>query len=323
MRIPCAIYRAGTSKPVLFTEDQLPGDARLRDQIVLEAFGASDVRQIDGLGGGDPRTSKVAYIGPSTVPDADVNYTFGYVGIGAPLIDYRGNCGNTSAAVGPFAVLRGLIRPVGPITCVRIYNTNTKKVIRAQFELRDDTPLHTASPVRTGEPSQAPAGPSSGTKVVLDFAGCHGSVTGRLLPTGRVRDKVRFPTLGVLEVSLVDAANPFAFVRAEDLGLRGSENGDGFVRHGALQKCEEIRATVADLLGIASYAEATHVSPGVPKVAVVAGPATYETVNGCVQASQVDVVARMTALQRPHSAFGATGAVCLAAAAQVDGTIVN
>jgi 2-methylaconitate cis-trans-isomerase PrpF len=131
MKIPCAIYRGGTSKPIFFLEHDLPKDPQKRDKIVLEAFGTPDVRQIDGLGGADPLTSKVAYIGAPTVPGTDINYTFGYVGIANPVIDYTGNCGNTSAAVGPFALLRDLIKPVEPVTKVRIYNTNTKKVILA------------------------------------------------------------------------------------------------------------------------------------------------------------------------------------------------
>ena len=120
MKIPCAIYRGGTSKPVFFMEDDLPKDAKKRDEMVLQAFGTPAVRQIDGLGGADPLTSKVAYISAPTVPGTDVNYTFGYVGIANPVIDYTGNCGNTSAAVGPFALMRGLIEPVEPITKVRI-----------------------------------------------------------------------------------------------------------------------------------------------------------------------------------------------------------
>jgi len=106
MKIPCAIYRGGTSKPIFFLEKDLPHDSKLRDHLVLSAFGSPDMRQIDGLGGADPLTSKVAYIGPPTIPNTDINYTFGYVGIVQPVIDYTGNCGNTSAAVGPFALLR-------------------------------------------------------------------------------------------------------------------------------------------------------------------------------------------------------------------------
>jgi 2-methylaconitate cis-trans-isomerase PrpF len=189
MKIPCAIYRGGTSKPIFFMEEDLPKDNKKRDQIVLEAFGSPDLRQIDGLGGADPLTSKVAYIAPPTVPDTDVNYTFGYVGIAQPVIDYTGNCGNTSAAVGPFALLRGLIQPVEPVTQVRIYNTNTKRTILAEFRVKDGQFLSEGDFKIDGVPG-------TGSKILLDFIGSGGSVTGKLLPTGKVRDEIKFPTLG-------------------------------------------------------------------------------------------------------------------------------
>lgn len=316
-KIPCAIYRGGTSKPIFFLEKDLPRDAKERDQAVLHAFGSPDVRQIDGLGGADPLTSKVAYIGPSTVRDADLNYTFGYVGIAQPVIDYAGNCGNTSAAVGPFALLRGLIEPIEPITKVRIYNTNTKKMILAEFEVRNGQFLSEGNFTIDGVPG-------SGSKILLDFIGSGGAVTGKLLPTGKAREEVKFPTLGTLEVSMVDAANPFVFVRARDLGLRGNEDMDEFGNNGAtLKKCEEIRCVAAEIMGIAKREEATSKSPGVPKIAVVAPPASYSTPNGRVETSQVDIIARMTALQKLHKAYAVTGAVCLGTAAKVDGTIVH
>lgn len=227
-----------------------------RDQVVLEAFGTPDVRQIDGLGGADPLTSKVAYIGTPTVPGTDINYTFGYVGIANPVIDYTGNCGNTSAAVGPFALLRGLIKPVEPMTNVRIYNTNTKKVILAEFQLENGELISEGDFRIDGVPG-------SGSKILLDFIGSGGSVTGKLLPTGKVREEVKFPKLGTLEVSMVDAANPFVFVRARDLGLKGNENMDEFGNNEAtLKKCEEIRSMVAEIMGIAKREEATTKSPG-------------------------------------------------------------
>ncbi len=317
MKIPCAIYRGGTSKPIFFLEKDLPRDSKLRDHLVLGAFGSPDLRQIDGLGGADPLTSKVAYIGPPTVPNTDINYTFGYVGIVQPVIDYSGNCGNTSAAVGPFALLRGLIEPKEPITKVRIYNTNTKKVIVAEFPVRDGQFLSEGSFRIDGVPG-------SGSKILLDFIDSGGSVTGKLLPTGKPKEEVKFPTLGALTVSMVDAANPFVFVRAKDLGIRGNETVDEITGNSELlRKCEEIRSVVAEIMGIAKKEEATQKSPGVPKIAFVSPPAAYQTPKGKVEASEVDVVARMTALQKLHKAYAVTGAVCLGAAAKIEGTIVN
>jgi 2-methylaconitate cis-trans-isomerase PrpF len=317
MKIPCAIYRGGTSKPIFFLEQDLPRDSKERDRAVLEAFGSPDVRQIDGLGGADPLTSKVAYIGPPSVADADIDYTFGYVGIRDPVIDYTGNCGNTSAAVGPFALLRGLIEAEEPVTKVRIYNTNTKKIIVGEFPVRD------GEFVSEGD-FRIDGVPGSGSKILLDFLDSGGAVTGKLLPTGKVKEEVKFPTLGTLTVSMVDAANPFVFVRATDLGMRDDATSDQIAAdEPLLKRCEEIRSVVAEIMGIAKKEDATRTSPGVPKIALISPPTTYQTPKGKVDARDVDVVARMTALQKLHKAYAVTGAVCLGAAAKVDGTIVN
>jgi 2-methylaconitate cis-trans-isomerase PrpF len=311
------MYRGGTSKPVFFLEKDLPGDAKKRDQVVLAAFGSPDMRQIDGLGGADPLTSKVAYIGPPTVPGTDINYTFGYVGIASPVIDYTGNCGNSSAAVGPFALLRGLIEPQEPITKVRIYNTNTKKVIVAEFQVRDGE-------FQSEGDFRIDGAPGTGSKILLDFLDSGGAVTGKLLPTGKAREEIKFPTVGKLTVSMVDAANPFVFLRASDLGLKGDETLEEIAGNDPLlKKCEEIRSVVAEIMGIAKKEDATRLSPGVPKIALISPPTTYQTPRGKVAASDVDVVARMTALQKLHKAYAVTGAVCLGAAAKVEGTIVN
>lgn len=317
MKIPCAIYRGGTSKPIFFLEKDLPRESKARDETVLAAFGSPDTRQIDGLGGADPLTSKVAYIGPPTIPGTDINYTFGYVGIAAPVIDYTGNCGNTSAAVGPFALLRGLIDAKEPIMKVRIYNTNTKKIIVAEF------------PVRGGEfqsegDFRIDGVPGAGSKILLDFLDSGGSVTGKLLPTGKVKEEIKFPTLGKLTVSMVDAANPFVFVRAKDLGMKDDATLEEIAANEPLlKKCEEIRSVVAEIMGIAKKEDATQKSPGVPKIALVSPPTAYQTPKGKVEARDVDVIARMTALQKLHKAYAVTGAVCLGAAAKIEGTIVN
>lgn len=317
MKIPCAIYRGGTSKPVFFLERDLPQDPKKRDHVILAAFGSPDMRQIDGLGGADPLTSKVAYMGPPTVPNTDVNYTFGYVGIASPVIDYTGNCGNSSAAVGPFSLLRGLIQPREPTTKVRIYNTNTKKVIVAEFPVRDGEFLSEGS-------FRIDGAPGTGSKILLDFINSGGSVTGKLLPTGKVKEEVKFPTIGTLTVSMVDAANPFVFVRAQDLGLQGNETLEEVAGNSSLLKqCEEIRSVVAEIMGIAKKEDATRLSPGVPKIALVSPPTAYMTPKGAVDASETDIIARMTALQKLHKAYAVTGAVCLGAAAKIEGTIVN
>jgi 2-methylaconitate cis-trans-isomerase PrpF len=135
--IRCSIVRGGTSKGIYILENDLPKEQPLRDQVILSIFGSPDVRQIDGLGGADPLTSKLAIIGPSTREGCDVDYTFGQVSFAIPSVDYKGNCGNISSGVGPFAIDAGLVAPVEPVTTVRIHLTNTDNVIIAEVPVKD------------------------------------------------------------------------------------------------------------------------------------------------------------------------------------------
>ena len=135
-QFPCTIMRGGTSKGVFLREQDLPRDSVLRERIILAIFGSPDFRQIDGLGGADSLTSKLAIIAPAREPDRDINYTFGAVGIDKAFVDYSANCGNISSAVGPYAVDKGLVKAVEPFTVVRIYNTNTKKMIHAKVPVK-------------------------------------------------------------------------------------------------------------------------------------------------------------------------------------------
>jgi hypothetical protein len=318
-KIPCVIMRGGTSKAVFFKEADLPPGPERRERVILSVFGSPDARQIDGLGGADPLTSKAAIIGPPSRPDADVDYTFGYVGITQASVDWKGNCGNISSAVGPYAIDEGIAKATDPVTTVRIYNTNTKKILIAEV------------PTRGGrfqpEGDYAIAGtPGTGAKIRLDFRETAGSVTGRLLPTGRVTDTLALDGGRTLTVSFVDCSNPFVFVRAAELGLTNTESVDEWAAHPtALKAMEEIRCAAAEILGIAKDRRiASKDSPGVPKVALVAPPRAFSTLSGKpVAAEAAHILARMTSLQRPHKAFAITGGVCLAVASRIPGTVVH
>jgi 2-methylaconitate cis-trans-isomerase PrpF len=318
-KISCVIMRGGTSKGVFFREADLPPSPERRERVILAVFGSPDVRQIDGLGGADPLTSKAAIIGPPSRPDADVDYTFGYVGITQASVDWKGNCGNISSAVGPYAVDEGIVRPADPITTVRIYNTNTKKLLIAEV------------PTRGGrfqpEGDYAIAGvPGTGAKIRVDFRETAGSVTGRLLPTGRPTDTLTLDGGRALTVSFVDCSNPFVFVRAADLGLTNTESVDEWIAHPtALVEMERIRCLAAEVLGIArDRRTASADSPGVPKVALVAPPRPFTALSGApVAAGDVHLLVRMTSLQKPHKAFATTGGVCLAVASRIPGTVVH
>lgn len=226
-RIPCVIMRSGTSKGIYLLSNDLPEDPEPRDKVILSIFGSPDSRQIDGLGGADPLTSKLAIISVSDREDADIDYTFGQVEIKKPYVDYSSNCGNISAGVGPFAIQQGLVRAVEPVTTVRIYNTNTKKVFVAEV------------PVKNGKP-QVKGGykvdgvPGTGARIGINMAGTIGAKTGRLLPTGNAMDTLDIKGFGLLPVSMLDAGSPMVFVRAKDLGLKGTESP---VRSTATPKC--------------------------------------------------------------------------------------
>lgn len=317
-RIRCAIYRGGTSKGVFLMENELPKDPEIRDQVILSIYGSPDPRQIDGLGGADSLTSKVAIIGRSSREDADVDYTFGQVSITAPLVDYKGNCGNISSAVGPFAIDEGLVKSVEPVTTVRIFNTNTKKVIEAEVPVRDGKAVSKGDYVIDGVTG-------AGARIMLKFLDSGGALTGKLLPTGNLKDEITLSDGTGLTVSLVDAANPAVFFKAADLGLTGIElpetvNGNPRL----LASIEEIRSIAAEMIGLANRGEATAKSPAVPKVAFVSPPCDYKTSDGrLIKAEQIDLVTRTMSMQKMHKAYAITGGVCTATAAKLEGTVVS
>ena len=315
-RIRAAIIRGGTSKGVYLLASELPKDPAVRDQVILAIYGSPDPRQINGLGGADPLTSKVAIIARSARPDADVDYTFGYVGIDKAVVDYDGNCGNISQGVGPFAVDEGLVPVNEPITKVRIFNTNTKKVIEAAVPVRDGKALTEGDFLVNGVPG-------TGAKIVLNFVNSGGSKTGKLLPTGNVVDKMELQDGRTIRVSLVDAANPAVFVQAVEIGFTGKElPKDTGANPKILEIMEEIRVKAALMMKIAPSPD--KVSPAVPKVAFVAPPQEYVTSTGkTIHAADCDLLARTKALAVMHKAYAVTGGICVGAAALIEGTVVN
>lgn len=318
MRVPCAIVRGGTSKGIFFKEHEIPKAGPLRDKFILRVFGSPDQRQIDGLAGANSLTSKVAIIGPSTREDADVDYTFGQVSFAAPVIDWKGNCGNISSAVGLYAVDEGFVKPVEPFTTVRIYNTNTDKMIYATVPVKDGKALS------EGE-YQIDGVPGTGARILLEFDDPAGSVTKKLLPTGNPKDVIDLGAKGKFTVSVVDAANPVVFLKAEELGLKGTElptEVEGMPE--VLSLIEEIRSVVAEKVGIVDDASlATKKSPAIPKIGFVSPKTDYKNPDGkIVSANDIDFVARLASMQKMHRAYMVTGGVCTGTAAKIEGSIV-
>jgi len=317
--LPCSIIRGGTSKGIYFLESVIPKDPELRDKAILSAFGSPDIRQIDGLGGANSLTSKVCIIGPSNRDDADVDYTFGQVILDKAKIDWRGNCGNLTSGVGVFAIAQNLLKPVEPHTTVRIYNTNTDKIILVTYPVKDGIVLSEGD-------FSIPGVPGKGAKLKVDFIEPSGSITGKLLPTGNPKDRIDLGEKGIFEVSIVDAGNPVVFLRAEDLGLKGTElptEVEGMSQKLAL--IEEIRSVVAEIIGLVTDRKlATSISPAYPKIGFVTTPKDYINPEGIhIKADEVDLTARLASMQKMHRAYMITGAVCTGAASKIEGTIVN
>lgn len=305
--------RGGTSRALFFHAADLPPDPRERDRVLLAALGSPDPygRQLDGLGGGISSLSKAVIIGPPSHREADADYTFAQVSVGDALVDYKGNCGNCTSAVGPFAIDERLVSAVEPLTTVRLFNTNTKKLVVARV------PVAGSEAAVDGD-FELQGVPGRGARIALDFLDPGGAATGRLLPTGKSRDTLDVPGVGAIEASLVDATNPVVFVRAKDLGLLGTDSPEAVDRDAALlSRLEAIRLAAAALMRIPG-------SPAIPKVAFVAPSASYRTLDGReIAVRDVDLVARVISMGKCHRAFALTAAMCLAVAARLDGTVVS
>lgn len=316
-KLRCVILRGGTSKGIYINSNELPQDPELRDAVIRAIYGSPDVRQIDGLGGADTLTSKLAIIGPPSRKDADVDYTFAQVGIDLPIVDFSGNCGNISSGVGPYAIDEGLVRAIEPVTTVRIHLTNTHKMIIAEV------PVSNGKAAVEGD-LQIDGVPGTGAKITLDFSDTQGAVTGRLLPTGNPVDVVQAGG-EKYDISIVDAGNPLVFIEAKQLGMSGIETPQEIEASASLMnKIEAIRGIAAEMLGLVKNKEAaSKESPYIPFFAIVSPPQDYTTFNNKeIKASGIDLTSRLLFMLRVHKAYPGTGTVCTGAAARIQGSVV-
>lgn len=315
MRVPVVVMRGGTSKGVFLNFENMPDNRLLWDDFLLDIMGSPDRRQIDGLGGANSLTSKVAIIKKSDLNDVDIEYTFAQISIVNNLVDFKGNCGNISSAVGPYAIEQGLVPAIEPITTVRIFNTNTKKMIIAEVEVENGR-------VKTEGMCSIPGVPGTGSPIYLSFPNAEGAVTGKLFPTGNPIDVIQLPK-GPIKVSIIDVANPLVFVNASDVGLTGSELPHEFTREKLLE-LEEIRSMAAEMCHFAAKEDATMKSPAVPKMTIIAPPLDYIDVTGIERkASDMDCRIRMMSMQEPHQALAISGAICTTAGAFLEDTILS
>jgi 4-oxalomesaconate tautomerase len=294
--IPCTLMRGGTSKGLFFHADDLPADPRQRDKVLLAVMGSPDARQIDGLGGAHPLTSKVAVISRSRRADADVDYLFLQVAVDQAQVSDSQNCGNLLAAVGPWAIERGLVLVAGGETAVRIHMVNTASLAVARVDTRQGAVQYEGGARIDGVPGTA-------APIALEFLDVAGSSCGRLLPTGNVVDRQ-----GGVEVTCIDNGMPVIIVRAADLGVAGAETPAQLEANGALKKrVEELRLALGERMNLGDVTRKT-----VPKVSLVSAPRAGGALSTATFIPH-----------RVHEAIGVLGAVSVATACVIPGSVAH
>jgi probable AcnD-accessory protein PrpF len=324
VRIPATYMRGGTSKGVFFRLDDLPHAAQtpglVRDQLMLRVVGSPDPygQQIDGMGSGTSSTSKVALISKSARAEHDVDYLFGQVAIDKPLVDWSGNCGNLSAAVGPFAIHAGFVDsvPARGVCTVRIWQATIGKTILAQVPITDGRVQETGDFELDGVTFPA-------AEVPLEF--CDPGADGAMFPTGNVIDELDVPELGIIHATLINSGIPTVFVDAASIGCTGTElQKDVNSNAVLLSTFERIRACGALKMGLINTIDQAATRPHTPKLAFVAPSTTYVTSSGLrVDRSSIDLSVRALSMGKLHHAMMGTCAVAIASAAAVPGTLVH
>lgn len=315
MKVPVVVMRGGTSKGVFLNFEHMPSNPLHWEDFLLDVMGSPDRRQIDGLGGANSLTSKAAIIKKSESPEFDVEYTFAQISIDNQMVDFKGNCGNISSAVGPYAIEQGLVPIQEPVTTVKIFNVNTQKLIIAEVEVENGH-------VKSEGSCSIPGVPGKGSPIYLSFTRAEGAVTGKLFPTGNPIDMIKTKDL-LIQVSIIDVANPLVFVRAQDIGLSGTELPNDYSQE-KLIELEEIRSIAAEMCQFSDKKSATVKSPAVPKMTLIAPPMDYVDLNGSERkASEMDLMIRMMSMQKPHQALAITGAICATAGAYLQETVLS
>lgn len=311
-RIKAAFIRGGTSKGLFFDARDLPEEQAARDAIFLRAIGSPDPngRQLDGLGGGISSLSKIVVVASSSEPGVDVDYTFGQVAVDAPIVEYAGNCGNLTSAVGPFAVDERMVKVANGDVSLKLRNLNSNRTIVSHFRVIE------GEAVVAGE-FHLPGVAGSGYPIKLDFLDPGGAVTDRLLPCGEPVMRLQVGNIGQVDASLIDATTACVFVSAAALGLAGTEMPaalDG--RPDLLEHLEKIRQQAALAMGLPPMGLA------VPKVGIVAAAQSAKTLDGStLHPTDMDLTVRMISMGRPHRALPLTAAMCVAVAARLQGSI--
>ncbi|HCE5204814.1 TPA: 2-methylaconitate cis-trans isomerase PrpF [Vibrio parahaemolyticus] len=327
IKVPATYMRGGTSKGVFFNLEDLPQEAQVageaRDKLLLRVIGSPDpyAKQIDGMGGATSSTSKTVIVSRSSRDDHDVDYLFGQVSIDKPFVDWSGNCGNLSAAVGPFAIHAGLIPqeriPENGIVTVRVWQVNISKTILVHV------PIVNGFVQETGE-FELDGVTFPAAEIQVDFVD-PADGEGSMFPTGNLVDDLVVPDVGTCNVTFINAGIPTIFIDAESIGYQGTELQDDINNDdAALAMFESIRAHGALKMGLISELEEAQTRQHTPKVAFVSKPKSYQSSSGkAVNESEIDVLVRALSMGKLHHAMMGTAAVAIASAACVPGTLVN
>ncbi|WP_024601686.1 2-methylaconitate cis-trans isomerase PrpF [Pseudoalteromonas sp. TB41] len=327
IKVPATYMRGGTSKGVFFNLTDLPAPAQVageaRDSLLLRVIGSPDAygKQTDGMGGATSSTSKTVILSKSEQPDHDVDYLFGQVAIDKAFVDWSGNCGNLTSAVGAFAISNGLVDksrvPDNGIAIVRVWQANIKKSILVHVPMTNGEVQETGDFELDGVTFPA-------AEVKLEFID-PADGDGALFPTGNVVDDLEVPGVGTLKATMINAGIPTIFVNASDIGYSGTELQDDInADEAALTKLETIRAYGAVKMGLISTINEAQARQHTPKVAFVAAPLNYKSSSGKqVNASDIDLLVRAMSMGKLHHAMMGTAAVAIGTAAAIDGTLVN
>ncbi len=327
IKVPATYMRGGTSKGVFFNIEDLPPEAQVageaRDKLLLRVIGSPDpyAKQIDGMGGATSSTSKTVIVSRSSRDDHDVDYLFGQVSIDKPFVDWSGNCGNLSAAIGPFAIHAGLIPqdrlPENGIVTVRVWQVNISKTILVHV------PIVNGFVQETGE-FELDGVTFPAAEIQVDFVD-PADGEGSMFPTGNLVDDLVVPDVGTFNATFINAGIPTIFIDAESIGYQGTELQDDINNDdAALAMFESIRAHGALKMGLISELEEAQTRQHTPKIAFVSKPKSYQSSSGkAVNESEIDVLVRALSMGKLHHAMMGTAAVAIASAACVPGTLVN
>ncbi|MDI6600491.1 MAG: PrpF domain-containing protein [Thermoanaerobacteraceae bacterium] len=295
-KIKSVLMRGGTSRALFFKREDLPDDPELQKKIFISAIGTPDPKQIDGVGGTTSSTSKIAIIEKSTRPGIDIDYTFVQVGVTEPIIDINGNCGNISSAVGPYAVDEGLVIAKEPYTEVKIYNTNTNKLFTSSFKVKNGRFAPEGN-------FSIPGLIQNGSEIRLTFYNPEGSITGKIFPTDKTIDRIVVERKEY-QITLIDITNPYIFMDMGNIGFNGIESTDFIDGSSGLKVLQLIRDSVSERIGLNSKA--------FPKIMMIKK-----------NEEKSEIITRTISMGKTHKTIPLTGAMCLAAATGIPGTLPN